>query len=162
LGIWNALEVKTGEGQSVIGLLARGRGPLTETWSTIGIIFIIPVAIAWSSGISDRYREISLYECIYTATLSMLFVLITLELSAINALTARNKDWRGLLIFALCLDIFSVLLLIGPVKSVVVDPNGFSWEATSWFVAILGIAALFASFCVILFANQAGKERNDG
>lgn len=158
LALWNASEKKEDK-KSVFGTLFGGRRNVTRTWTTIGIIFIIPVSISWSGGISDRLLSISVAESLYAGTLSMLFVLVTLELSTLNTLNDQNRgDWRGLLLFALSIDIFSIILLVGFVKPVILASNNIGWENTLYVVSLIGVTALLSSFCVILFANEAGRK----
>lgn len=157
LAIWNSVSPDSGQKPALMSIFSSRRD-VTRTWTTIGIVLVIPVAISWSGGIADRIQDISREESIYTAALSTLFVLITLELSTINTLNERNRDaWRGLLVFALSIDILSVVFLVAFVKPAVIAANGIGWQSTDLFVSLIGIAALASSFVVVLFANEAGR-----
>lgn len=158
LAIWNAW-AKDREDSSIFERLLGSRDSITQTWISIGIIFVIPVLISWSSGIADQILAIGPSEALLTGCLSMLFVLITLELSTINSLNDLNREpWRGLLLFALSLDLFSVLVLVVLVKPFIASGQAGGWDSVIFFVQALGIAALLSSFCVILFSKNAGES----
>ncbi len=157
LAVWNAWE-NDREDSSIFSRLFGSRDSITKTWVTIGIVFVIPVLISWSSGIADTILAIAPAEALLTGCLSMLFVLITLELSTVNSLNELNREpWRGLLLFALSLDLFSVLVLVVLVKPFIASAQVGGWDHVLFFVQLLGFAALFSSFCVVLFSKNAGE-----
>ncbi len=102
---------------SVLKALFGSLTAITGTWTTIGIILVLPVLISWLSGLSDVLLDVGAGGAIFSACLSMLLVLVTLEFSELNSLNDRNRDdWRGLLLFALALDLLCVVLLVWPIK----------------------------------------------
>ena len=131
---------------------------LSDTWVTIGIIFLIPVAISWSSSIFDAFGATTSTDALLSGCLSMLFVLITLELSLLRSLKSSKASWRGLIVFALALDLLSIIVLIGGVKSYLSHPTSAGWSEVVNYVQIIGIAAFISSFCVVLFARKADDD----
>ncbi|WP_049642815.1 hypothetical protein [Candidatus Rhodobacter oscarellae] len=157
LAVWNALTIKNENQESIIGSLFVGKDNVTKSWITIGIIFIIPVIVSWSGGVADRLISIDPNEALLTGCLSMLFVLVTLELTMINSLNDRNRDpWRGLLVFALVLDILSITLIVAAIKPYVQADDDIAWVNVTHLITFIGVAALLSSFCVVLFTKTAG------
>ncbi len=149
---------KTGDRPSVLKQLFGGLSELTGTWATIGIILVLPVVISWMSSISDEiFLKLDSGLALFEACLSMLLVLITLEFSLLNSLNHRNRrQWRGLLLYALALDIISIAILVW-IKIMVSQQIVPGWSGVFYFMLTLGIAALLSSFLVILFAKRAGE-----
>lgn len=144
---------------SILSRLFIGSQNITGTWITIGIILVIPVLISWISGIVDNFLELDPNFALYSACMSTLLVLVTLELSVLNGLTEHNREpWRGLLHFALGLDLLSITLLVGPIKIYVNDPSSGGWANVINYVFLTGVAALISSLFVILFARKAGER----
>jgi len=110
------------------------------------------------SGVAENISSLDRHVAIYTACMSMLLVLITLELSQINEINDRNRiPWRGLLLLALSLDLVSILVLSG-VKYYVYNVVSGNWSGIVKFVTWIGVAALISSFMVVLFTRKAGEE----
>ncbi len=158
LAILNAARRKNGD-PSVISRLFGGLSEVTGTWATVGIILILPVLISWASGVSDALLDLEAGLALYSACTSTLLVLITLEFSQLNNLNDRNRDdWRGLLLFALALDLISILILVWPIKSRVHQGDQPDWSGVMSYMIAIGVAALISSFLVILFSRKAGEQ----
>jgi len=161
LALINAVRKPSSGEQSIIERLVIGTKNFTKTWITFGIIFVIPVLISWLSAVSDYLLKLDNHLAIFTACISMLLVLITLELSQLNDINYRNRDpWKGLLLFALSLDILSLLFLNVMIKQYVTSTVGAGWADVVTFVVRIGVAAFVSSFAVILFARKAGEHES--
>lgn len=158
LAIINAYLKPSSEESSILQRLFSGTDNITSTWITFGIIFTIPVLVSWMSAMSDYFLSLDNNFAIFTACTSMLLVLITLELSQLNDINYRNRNpWRGLLLFALSLDILSLLFLNIAIKQYATASDVARWSEVVDFVVRIGFAAFIASFAVILFARKAGE-----
>lgn len=153
LAIFSASEPRTDNSTVLSALISRT--DIADTWTTIGITFVVPVMISWTSSVFDLFHEKTRVDTALTGCLSMLFVLITLELSLLSSIKQNGKSWKGLLTFALSLDLLSVVLLVGGVKTYLAQPLSAGWEAVSTYVTLIGFFALVSSFCVVLFARKA-------
>jgi hypothetical protein len=95
---------------------------------------------------------------IYSGCLSTLIVLITLEFSLIRDLPKDASDpWRGLLTFALALDILSVLFLAWPVGARANQGPKPDWGSVEGEIFLLVSFAFISSSLVLLFAKKAGE-----
>lgn len=155
------------DGKSIASSLFEGQENFRKTWVTVAMIFIIPVLVSWSSSIFDRILDIKPAGAVFFGCLSMLFVLVTLELSVLNGLKDEHKDsWRGLLIFALVLDILSILVFVAVLKPVAYPVDQQSglpvivgqWDGLVFYIGMLGVCALISSFVVVLFTIGANRN----
>ena len=162
-----AVVVPAGEQRSAMQALFRGRDEKSNTIETVVIVLIIPVAISWGSNIFDSLNDLGWAGVAFFGCLSMLFVLITLELSTLNSIQRPSlSSWKNLLIWACVWDLISIILLLRFIKPAAeAAAEGSSTSAllfsTTLSVYIVGIAALalMASFAVVLFA--IGSQRSN-
>ena len=170
LAVFNASRGRNGQ-PPVIRQLFGGLDELTGTWATVGVILVLPVLISWLSTLSDKLLDLDSGRALFEACLATLLVLVTLEFSQLQALNDNNREqWKGLLLFALALDLLSVVILVFPIKiaaygkaetalspaAVVYSPVTPEWTGVFSYMLTLGIAALVSSFLIILFTRQAG------
>ena len=136
-----------------------GLPQITRTWTTAGLIFFFPILISWLSSISEALLELQGGRALYSACLSTLLVLVTLEFSQLNDVNPRNRDkWRGLLLLSLALDIVAVVLLAWPIKHHAYRTGQADWAAVVSYLVLIGPAAFVSSFLVIIFCKRAGEE----
>ena len=76
LAILNAAR-STDNRPTVLKALFGNVTAITGTWTTIGIILVLPVLISWLSGLSDVLLDVEAGGAIFSTCLSMLLVLVT-------------------------------------------------------------------------------------
>lgn len=145
--------------QSLLSRAFKGIPQITSTWATIGIVFILPIGIAWLASLSSVSLDFDLGLFIYSGSLSTFIVLLTLELSQLNDLKPRNRsEWRALLLVAVALDLGSLLLLVWPIKLRTYETDHHNWSSVRTQIILLTIGALISGALVVLFAKKAGED----
>jgi hypothetical protein len=145
--------------QSLLSRLFKGVPQITSTWSTIGLVFILPVVVAWLAGFSSVTLVFDWGPFVYSGSVSTLIVLLTLELSQLNDLNPNNRDdWRGLLLMACALDLSSLFLLAWPIKLRVHQGQHPDWSSVATQILILTAGSLASGLLVVLFAKKAGES----
>ncbi len=120
-----------------------------RTWVIVATIFFGPLIISLISNLDELLRIKSDNRASAVLVLSMLLIFVTLEVSLLASLNALNKTWQHLILFALILDIASVVV-VTVIKNL--DPSYVN------IVFALGALSLISSFMIILFAHVAGKD----
>lgn len=153
-----------GETRPAMDLLFDGSKNKGKTIEAIVIILLIPVAISWGSSVFDSLNELRVMGAAFYGCLSMLFVLITLELSTLNSIVRPSlAPWKNLLIWACVWDLISIILLLGFIKPAAEALQSAALPAPQFspfsvYILAIAVLAFIASFAVVLFA--IGSQRD--
>lgn len=141
---------------SLLTELFRGVKASTATWTSFGLIFIFPHLISWAAlGSSAAAGHDNSF--IYTGSLGTLIILITMELSLMQTMKPGDEGtWKGLLSFALALDILSILFLAWPIKTRALLGGLAEWQSVEQKILLLVVFAFVSSSLIVLFAKKAG------
>lgn len=164
-----AADVPEGEQFNAYQALFSNKKRSMASVGTVVTILVIPLIISWYSSVYAILDDLSFVGALFYGCLSMLFVLITLELSTLNSIRREGLAlWKVLLIWACVWDVVSIFLLLGYIQptavSAAINASGAAanpppdFTGLGIFVGGISFLAFIASFFVVLFA--IGSERH--
>jgi hypothetical protein len=160
--------------QALLAILAAAQSPMSGTslisklfstvahviaaWTTIGIVFLLPIVISWLTNLSLVSNPTDLGPFAYSGALGTIIIVLTLELSQLNDLNSNNREgWLKLLLMSLSLDLASLLLFVWPIRLRVYQTQVPAWSSIGATVLALAAGSLLSGLCVVLFAKKAGE-----
>jgi len=153
----NAAKKKEGAA-TLLRQVFGGVTEITSTWTSFGLTLLVPTGISWLAALATISGQDGPESLIYSACISTLIVLITLEFSLLKEPAEKTSDpWRGLLTFALALDILSLLFLAWPVGARANRGHKPDWGSVDGEILLLAAFAFVSSSLVLLFAKKSGE-----